>query len=125
MGRVPAARVVAAGAGRAAPIVGRVGQLAFQALELLAEGGLDDVLALGCPPEVQLLGQRHEEAQLTKLDVAPARRVARPEAHELSSGQPIQADGSPRRRERWSAGSTSQARSNTGLSAKYTSRYRR
>jgi hypothetical protein len=36
MGRVPAARVVAAGAGRAAPIVGRVGQLAFQALELLA-----------------------------------------------------------------------------------------
>ena len=35
-----------------------------QALELLAQGRLDDVLTLGRPAEVQLLGQGHEVAQL-------------------------------------------------------------
>jgi hypothetical protein len=42
-------------------------QLALQSLHLLAQGRLDDVLALGRPAEVQFLGQRHEVAQLPKL----------------------------------------------------------
>ena len=39
-------------------------QLAFQPLHLLAQRGLDDVLPLGRPAEVQLLRQRHEVAKL-------------------------------------------------------------
>jgi hypothetical protein len=42
-------------------------QFAFEALELLARGRLDDVLAGGRPAEVQLLGQGDEVAQLAKL----------------------------------------------------------
>ena len=42
-------------------------QLTFEALQLLAQGRLDDVLAGGRPAEVQLLGQGDEVAQLAKL----------------------------------------------------------
>ena len=42
-------------------------QLPFQPLQLLAQRGLDDVLACGGPAEVQLLGQGDEVAQLAKL----------------------------------------------------------
>ena len=40
-------------------------QLTFQPLDLLAQRRLDDMLPLRCPAEVQLLGQRHEIAELT------------------------------------------------------------
>ena len=39
-------------------------QLALQPLDLLAQRRLHDVLPLGRPAEVQLLGQRHEVAKL-------------------------------------------------------------
>ena len=42
----------------------------LEALQLLAEGGLDDVLTLGRPTEMQLLGQGHEILHLAKLDPA-------------------------------------------------------
>ena len=46
-------------------------QLTLQALQLLAQRGLDDVLAGGRPAEVQLLGQGDEVAQLAKLHPPP------------------------------------------------------
>jgi hypothetical protein len=58
-------------------------QLALQALQRLAQGGLHDVLAFGRPAKMQLLGQGHEVAQLAKLDgggtSSPASR--RPSRH--------------------------------------------
>jgi hypothetical protein len=44
------------------PLQQRDSQLPFQALQLLAQRGLDDVLARGRPAEVQLLGQGDEVA---------------------------------------------------------------
>jgi hypothetical protein len=39
----------------------------FQPLQLLAQRGLDDVLAGRCAPEVQFLGESDEVAKLAKL----------------------------------------------------------
>ncbi|GII28198.1 hypothetical protein Pmi06nite_16400 [Planotetraspora mira] len=39
-------------------------EFTFETLHLLTQGGLDDVLAKGCPAEVQFLSQRHEIAEL-------------------------------------------------------------
>jgi hypothetical protein len=61
------------GTGRAQMhVVGRALQedhpeLPFQALQPLTQRGLDDVLAGSRPPEVQLLGEGDEVAQLLKL----------------------------------------------------------
>ena len=61
------------GAGRAElHVVGRTldqehPQLPFKTLQLLAQRGLDDVLACRRPAEVQLLGEGDEVAQLPKL----------------------------------------------------------
>ena len=49
-------------------------QLTFQPLHLLAQRRLHDVLPLRSPAEMQLLGQRHEVAELTQLH---ARRQVR------------------------------------------------
>jgi hypothetical protein len=52
-------------------------ELTFQGLDLLAEGGLSDPKALGGPAEVQLLGHRHEVAQVTEFhhrSLLPSRR---------------------------------------------------
>jgi hypothetical protein len=46
-------------------------QLAFEALQLLAQGRLGDVLTGGRPAEVQLLGQDDEAAQLANLHAPP------------------------------------------------------
>jgi len=46
-------------------------KFAFQALDLLAERGLDDVLA-GCgPAEMKLLSERHKKPELTELHATP------------------------------------------------------
>jgi hypothetical protein len=61
----------ATGAGQPHVVRGAVEQpnpkLALEPADLLAERRLRDVLALGRPPEVQLLSQCHEVAQLTEL----------------------------------------------------------
>ena len=50
-------------------------QLTFEPLHLLAQRRLDDVLPLRCPAEVQLLGQRHEIAELAQLHTRRQVRV--------------------------------------------------
>jgi hypothetical protein len=48
-------------------------QLAFEPADLLAERRLCDVLALGRPPKVQLLGERDEIPQLTEFHPTASR----------------------------------------------------
>ena len=46
-------------------------ELPLETLDLLAESGLDNVLASCGPPEVELLSERYEEPELTELQGAP------------------------------------------------------
>src|SRR4051794_35334025 len=49
------------------PVEQQHAQLALQPSQLLAERGLDNVLAGGRPPEMELIGESHKISKLAKL----------------------------------------------------------
>ena len=90
-----------AGAGRGEPhmprrAVEQLGaQVAFEPPHLLADGGLHDVQALGGPPEVQFLGDRHEVPQLAQFHAGMVRRRIRTEPGAAGAGGPVGPGGGP------------------------------